>query len=91
LVTPIQFNEYLDGRGEGSLILFAPASTQLKSVDLQVNLLDFLREGAILTGVSGWYVAGFDYGSEYGNSSDANYTLATRKLALYQMLQSPKH
>jgi hypothetical protein len=85
-ITPLQFNENVEGHGAGAVILFTPSTTQLPSANLQFNLLDFLQQGAILSGVSGWYVAGFDYGTEYGNSSVASYTLTTTKLGISQML-----
>jgi hypothetical protein len=87
VITSLQFNEYLEGHGAGALVLFAPSTTQLPSANLQLNLLDFLQQGAMLAGVPGWYVAGFDYGTEYGNSSTASYTLTTTKLGLSQMLR----
>ena len=87
VITSLQFNEYLEGHGAGAMVLFAPSTTQLPSANLQLNLLDFLQQGAMLSGVPGWYVAGFDYGTEYGNTSSASYTLTTTKLGLSQMLR----
>lgn len=69
------------------MVLFAPSTTQLPSANLQLNLLDFLRQGDMLAGVPGSYVAGFNYGTEYGNSSTESYTLTTTKLGLSQMLR----
>jgi len=87
VITSLQFNEYLAGHGAGAHVLFAPTTTQLHSAGLQLNLLNFLQQGASLSGVSGWYVAGFDYGTEYGESSTASYTLTTTKLGISQMLR----
>ena len=87
VVTPVSFNEYQQGSGAGSLVLFIPASNQIASADLQLNLLDFLNRGANLAGTPEWYLAGFEYGTEYGNSQSAKYTLTTNKIAIFQMLK----
>jgi hypothetical protein len=86
-LTTITYSIYMSsGPGPGAFVLFVPG-TQLTSGEIQFNMLDFLNKGASVAGVNGWYVAGLDYATEYGNSSSASYTLTTTKLGLSQMLR----
>jgi Chitobiase/beta-hexosaminidase C-terminal domain/Glycosyl hydrolase family 12 len=88
VVTPVLFKEYQQGSGAGSIVLFMPDSNQIASADLQLNLLDFLNRAASLGGIPGWYLAGFEYGTEYGNGQSAKYTFTTNKIAIFQMLKA---
>ena len=88
-ITPMDFKVYLAGKGPGAIVLFIPATSQLMSAELQLNFVNFFIKASELTGISDWYVAGFDFGTEYGNAQSADYTLTTSKLGIYQMLKSP--
>lgn len=79
------FNEYSTGTGPGHEILFFPRDSQISSGDVRFNLLDFLNTGAATAGVSSnWLLAGVEFGTEFGNTTAATYTLTTKKLQIDQ-------
>lgn len=85
VLTTISYDVYLSGSGPGAYVVFSPG-TQITSGEIQFNMLDFLKEAATVAGVTGWYNAGFNYGSEYGNTATVNYSLATTKIGIQQTL-----
>jgi hypothetical protein len=84
--TALTFNEYIDGSGAGSFVLFVP-STNTTSGEFQLDKLGFYDKAATGTGVgTNWYIAGFDYGTEFGGSTTVNYSLANTKIGLQQTI-----
>ena len=85
------FNEYSTGSGPGHLISFFPRDRQIASGDVRFNLLDFLKAGAATAGIDyNWYVAGIDFGTEFGKAPAAKYTLTTNKLSIEQEFGTSK-
>ena len=83
--TTMTFNEYSTGTGAGHLITYYPAGAQIASGDLRFNMLDFMNAGAIRSGVgTSWFMAGIDFGSEFGHTTAATYSLTTTKFLIDQ-------
>jgi Glycosyl hydrolase family 12 len=78
------FNEYSGGTGPGHEIIFFPRDGQILSGDVRLNLLDFMNIGASTAGVvaPNWFLAGIDFGTEFGHTTTAKYTLTTKKLQI---------
>ncbi len=79
------------GTGPGNEIIFYP-STPISSGDVRLDAITFFSKaiadyggGAIN---SNWYVAGVFFGSEYGGTSNVNYTLTTTKVDIEQTIGS---
>ncbi len=84
--TSMNFYEYSTGSGPGNFIAFYPESN-IASGDIRYNLLDFLNEAAITAGLnSSWWLAGIEFGSEFGDASSVNYSLTVTKLQIAQMV-----
>ena len=84
--TNMSFDEYATGTGAGQYVAFY-ATSNLASGELQYNLLDFLNEAATTTAVgNSWWLAGIEYGTEFGDTSSVNYTLTLTKLEVEQTL-----
>jgi len=73
--------------GAGGDVLFSPTTPSggFASAEIQFNMLDFLNEAAKTAGLSGWSVAGVEFGTEFGDASSLNYTLTTSKLQVSQV------
>ena len=85
ITTSMVFNEYSTGTGAGHEIIFFPRDRQISSGDVQFDLLNFLNIGAATGGIgSSWYVAGIEFGSEFGHTTTAKYTLTTTKILIEQ-------
>jgi len=81
--TSTVFDEYSTGMGPGHLIVFFPRDGQIASGDIRFNLLDFMKIGASTAGLDyDWYLAGIEFGTEFGKTSEAKYTLTTNKLSI---------
>ena len=92
--TTIGWLEYVipsAGQGAGSDILFYPPTSGTMSNfthgELAVNLLDFLKEGARVSGVGNdWYVAGVNPGTAFGNQSSPDFTFNLWKFEIEQAM-----
>ena len=74
------------GAGAGSLILFYPVRG-LTSGEFRFDALSFMYEGASTSGVgSSWLVAGFNLGTEFGQSAAENFTFTVSKLDIEQTI-----
>jgi Glycosyl hydrolase family 12 len=83
-VTSMKFDEYSTGTGAGNFIAFYPESN-ITSGEIRYNLLDFLNEAAITGGLnSNWWLAGIEFGTEFGDASSVNYSLTVTKLQIAQ-------
>jgi hypothetical protein len=81
--TSMAFNEYSTGTGPGHEILFFPRDIQTATGDVRINLLDFLQEGVATAQLNtSWFISGIMFGSEFGHTSVAKYTLTTNKLSI---------
>jgi hypothetical protein len=89
--TSMAFTVYSTGIGPGYLLTFYPRDEQIASADIRFDLLQFLKAGAAIAGVDdSWYVAGIEFGTEFGHTSSAKYTLTVEKLLIEQnLLQAP--
>lgn len=91
------WEEYAWGTGPGNEIIFCPSGTQISSGEVRFNMLDFINQ-AISTSGSGtggkidssWYVAGIEYGTEWGNSTSPDYTLTSTKIDIEQTMSGSK-
>lgn len=89
--TTLIFDEYATGTGAGHEIIFFPHEGQIPSGDVRLNLLDFMNRGAITAGLnSSWFLAGIDFGTEFGHTTSAQYTLTTNKIDIEQDLIQPE-
>jgi Glycosyl hydrolase family 12 len=83
--TLVTFKEYSTGTGPGSDVLFFPSGGQISSGEIKFDELDFLNAAAAEAEIStSWYLAGFDFGSEFGHTTSAKYTLTTKKIKIEQ-------
>jgi hypothetical protein len=81
--TMLDFNEYKNGTGPGTDVLFYPSGTGHMSAEIRFDALLFLKEGAATSGVgTSWYVAGVDLGSEFGESASQNFTVTYSRLSI---------
>jgi hypothetical protein len=85
------WKEYAWGSGPGNEIIFCPGGSQISSGEVRFNLLDFINQAISTNGhgsggtvTSSWYVAGIEYGTEWGNSTSPNYTLTSTKIDIEQ-------
>ena len=87
--TSMSFSENYCGPGTGGDVLFYPINPTngVASGEIQFNMLDFLNEAAGTAGLSGWWVAGIEFGTEFGDASSLNYGLTTTKLRVSQDTQ----
>jgi hypothetical protein len=89
-VTNMNFEEYSTGTGGGNTVFFyaAPAQ-QVTSGEVRLNLLDFMEEGAATGGVdNSWWLAGIEFGTEFGDGATENFTFNVTKLDIEQSLSS---
>jgi hypothetical protein len=89
--TTLSFDEYASaiGAGGGSLILFYPTQG-LTSGELRFDALTFMNEAASTAAVdSDWLVAGFDLGTEFGQSATEAFTFTVNKLDIEQTIFTP--
>lgn len=85
------FNVYSTGIGAGHEIIFFPTAGQIASGDIRLNLLDFMNAGAAVAGLnSSWFLAGIEFGTEFGHATSANYTLTTSKIEIEQNIIPPQ-
>jgi hypothetical protein len=83
----VNFDEYSTGTGPGNFIAFYPESN-ITSGEIRYNLLDFVNEAAITAGLnSSWWLAGIEFGTEFGDTSSVNYDLTVTKLEIAQTIQ----
>ena len=89
VLTTLTYSIYSYGRGVGYEVLIVPPSN-LTSGEIQFNMLDFLNEAALVEGVSGFYVAGFNWGTEYGvgygGQTAVNYSLTSTKVGIEETI-----
>ncbi|HEY1806210.1 MAG TPA: hypothetical protein VGG45_17180 [Terracidiphilus sp.] len=89
--TSMVFNEYSTGTGAGHEIIFFPKAGQISSGDVRLNLLDFMKAGAATGGLnSSWYLAGIDFGTEFGHAASAKYVLTTNKIEIEEDFTTPE-
>jgi Glycosyl hydrolase family 12 len=84
--TTLDFDEYENGTGPGTDVLFYPASgTGLTTGEVRFDALLILEEAAATSGVgTSWYVAGVDLGSELGQSATQSFKVTYTKLSIEQ-------
>ncbi len=87
-VINMNFDEYSTGTGGGNTVFFyAEAAQQVTSGEVRLNLLDFMEEGASTGGVDdSWWLAGIEFGTEFGDSATENFTFRVTKLDIEQTL-----
>ena len=89
-VVNMNFQEYSTGTGGGNTVFFyaAPAQ-QVTSGEVRLNLLDFMKEGAATGGVgNSWWLAGIEFGTEFGDGATENFTFNVTKLDIEQTMSS---
>ena len=86
-LTTMSFAENTCSASPGSSIIFTPTTPSggYASGELQFNMLDFLNEAASTASLSSWWVAGIEFGTEFGDASSLNYSLTTTKLQVSQV------
>ena len=88
-VISMNFDEYSSGgTGGGNDIIFYPsASQEVISGEVSLNLLNFLNEAAKTAVLnSSWWVAGIEFGTEFGDGAIENYTFTVNKLQIEQTM-----
>jgi len=85
--TVMSFAENACTTGPGGDVLFSPTTPAdgYASAEIQFNLLDFLNEAANTAGLANWWVAGLEFGTEFGDASALNYSLTITKFQISQM------
>jgi len=84
-VTFVPFTEDSCQLGAGGDVLFSPASGNgFSNAEISFNMMDFLNEAATEASLSGWWVAGMELGTEYGDASSLNYLMTISKLEIDQ-------
>ena len=86
------WNEYVNGSGGvGSEVVFDPKTTQISSGEVKFNILDFLNEAIATSGGtvdSSRYLAGMDWGTEFGDATSTAFTLTDTKIEYEEQFKS---
>lgn len=76
------WDEYMDGQE----VVFLPHSAQVSAGEIAFNMLPFVLEAIKTSGIGNphWFVAGMDFGTEFGGSANVNYSVTNTKLGITQ-------
>jgi hypothetical protein len=80
------FDEYFGSNGgsppgAGGVVLFCPhVLPGLQSGTFQADFLPIMNEAAATGQLNGWWLAGLEFGSEFGGASSVNYTLTVKQM-----------
>jgi hypothetical protein len=80
------FDEYFGSNGgsppgAGGVVLFCPhVLPGLQSGTFQADFLPIMNEAAATGQLNGWWLAGLEFGSEFGGAPSVNYTLTVKQM-----------